>query len=261
MGSIGCQGKSALAGAFYTFNLLCCACGLDLPYGCFPRDVKFRRVDNQSHTCYYVCITLVFSEGFAHTMRNPDHDHLYRISESQGGYFTTWQAHQARFSDERLSYYAKTGLFSRIRRGIYRLTRFPMSPFEDLIVAWLRTGPDSAISHESALALYDLTDVIPSEVHVTVPRTASRRRNDIRLHTSRITPAEISMREGLPVTTVMRTIADVARAGLPEEYIRQAIEEALDRGLANKRALRETAERYGGRTRRLILKTLGKGET
>ncbi|MCJ7566082.1 MAG: hypothetical protein MUO58_00885 [Anaerolineales bacterium] len=193
-------------------------------------------------------------------MRNPDHDHLYRIAESQGGYFTTWQAHQAGFSDERLSYYTKNVLFSRIRRGIYRLTRFPMSPFEDLIVAWLRTGPDSAISHESALTLYDLTDVIPSEVHVTVPRTASRRRNDIRLHTSRITPTEITTRDGLPVTMVTRTIADVARSGLPEEHIRQAIEEALDRGLTNARALREAAEMYGGRARRLILKTLGMGE-
>jgi len=193
-------------------------------------------------------------------MEKPDHDHLYRIAESQGGYFATWQAHQAGFSDERLSYYAKNGLFSRIRRGIYRLTRFPMSPFEDLIVACLRTGPDSAISHESALTLYDLTDIIPSKVHVTVPRTASRRRNGIRLHTSRITPTEITTRDGLPVTTVTRTIADVARSGLPEEHIRQAIEEALDRGLSNARALREAAERYGGRARRLILKTLGMGE-
>ena len=193
-------------------------------------------------------------------MGKPDHDHLYRIAESQGGYITTWQAHQAGFSDERLSYYAKNGLFSRIRRGIYRLTRFPISPFEDLIVAWLRIGPDSAISHESALALYDLTGVIPSEVHVTVPRTASRRRNDIRLHPSRITPTEITTRDGLPVTMVTRTIADVARSGLPEEHIRQAIEEALDRGLTNARALREAAERYGGRARCLILKTLGMGE-
>ena len=190
-------------------------------------------------------------------MTYPDHDHLYRIAESQGGYFTTWQAHQARFSYERLSYYAKNGLFSRIRRGIYRLTRFPMSPFEDLIVAWLRTGPDSAISHESALALYNLTDVIPSEVHVTIPRTSSRRRNNIRLHTSRIAPVEITRRDGLPVTTVTRTIADVARSGLPEEHTRQAIEETLERGLANERDLREAAEMYGGRARRLILKTLG----
>jgi predicted transcriptional regulator of viral defense system len=217
-------------------------------------------VDSDHPACYYVCIYLVFFEGFAHIMGVPDHDHLYRIAEGQGGYFTTWQAHQAGFSDERLSYYAKSGLFSRARWGIYRLKRFPMSPFEDLIIAWLRTGPDSTISHENALALYDLTDVIPSEVHVTVPRTASRRRNGIRLHTSHITPAEITTRDGLPVTTVTRTIADVARSGLAEEHVQQAIREALDRGLTSSKTLRNAAERYGGRTRRLIKKALSVGE-
>jgi predicted transcriptional regulator of viral defense system len=135
-----------------------------------------------------------------------------------------------------------------------------MSPFEDLIVAWLRTGPDSTISHENALALYDLTDVIPSEVHVTVPRTASRRRNGIRLHTSHITPAEITTRDGLPVTTVTRTIADVARSGLAEEHVQQAIREALDRGLTSSKTLQKAAERYGGRTRRLIKKALSVAE-
>jgi len=81
-------------------------------------------------------------------------------------------------------------------------------------VAWLKCGPKSAVSHESALALYDLSDVLPAGVHVTVPRTASRRRKGIRLHTSRLRPADVVKREGLPVTSVPRTIADVARAGL-----------------------------------------------
>lgn len=207
-----------------------------------------------------MCVSLAFSEGYAHIVSRPDHDQLYRIAESQGGYFTTQQAHQAGFSDERLSYYSKNGLFSRIRRGIYRLTRFPVSRFEDLMVAWLRTGHDSAISHESALALYDLTDVIPAEVHVTVPRTASRRKKRIRLHTSQISPAEITSRDGLPVTTVTRTIADVARSGLAEEHVRQAIEEALERGLASSKAFREAADKFGGRTRQLIIKTLSMSE-
>lgn len=189
-------------------------------------------------------------------MGNPDHDHLYQIAERQGGYFTTQQGHRAGFSNERLSYYTNKGLFSRIRRGVYRLTRFPASPHEDLIVAWLRTGPESAISHESALALYGLTDIIPSEVHVTVPRTASRRRENLKLHTGEITSREVTSREGIPVTTVERTIADVARSGLAEEHIGQAIEEALTRGLTSVKSLQQAAARYGGRTARLIRQAL-----
>ncbi len=119
-------------------------------------------------------------------------------------------------------------------------------------MAWLKCGPKSAISHESALALYDLSDVLPAEVHVTVPRTASRRRTGIRLHTNRLRPSDVAKREGLPVTSVPRTIADVARAGLSEDHVANAIRDALQRGLTAKQALLVQARRRGGRAARLI---------
>ena len=127
----------------------------------------------------------------------PDHQQLYEIAEQQAGYFTAAQAQAAGFSQPLLSYYAKTGRFDRIRRGIYRLVQFPGSPYEDLFVAWLRTGPDSVISHEGALAVYELSDVLPGEVHVIVPRTASRRRKGIRLHTNRVGTDKVTQRAGL----------------------------------------------------------------
>lgn len=119
-------------------------------------------------------------------------------------------------------------------------------------MAWLKCGPKSAISHESALALYDLSDVLPREVHVTVPRTASRRRKGIRLHTNRLSPANVVKREGLLVTSVPRTIADVTKAGLPEDHVARAIREALQHGLTTSQALVAEAKRRGGRAARLI---------
>src|SRR3990170_6203451 len=139
----------------------------------------------------------------------PDYDRLYEIAENQAGYFTARQSREVGFSWERLSSNAKSGSFLRVAQGIYRLSHFPGSPHEDLFVAWLRTGKDSVISHESAIAVYDLADVLPGKVHVIVPRTASRRRRGIRLHTSRLNPGDITVREGLPLTTIPRTIADV----------------------------------------------------
>jgi predicted transcriptional regulator of viral defense system len=186
----------------------------------------------------------------------PDYDRLYEIAESQAGYFRAAQARQAGFSWERLSDNVKTGRFQRVSRGVYRLTHFPSSPFEDLFVAWLRTGSNSVISHESALSVYELSDVLPGEVHVIIPRTASRRRPGIRLHTNRLEPDEITMREGLPITTVARTIADVARSGMAEEHIRQAIQGALQRGLTTGEDLLLQAARHGGRAAQLILQTL-----
>jgi predicted transcriptional regulator of viral defense system len=186
------------------------------------------------------------------TKRTPNHDALYHLAEQQAGYFTARQAARAGFSWERLTDYSKNGRFQRVAHGVYRLTRFPASRFEDLFVAWLKCGPKSAISHESALALFDLSDVLPGEVHVTVPRTASRRRRGIRLHTNRLRPAEVVKREGLPVTSVPRTIADVARAGLSEDHVARAIQQALARGLTTRQALLAEGKRRGGRAARLI---------
>jgi predicted transcriptional regulator of viral defense system len=114
------------------------------------------------------------------------------------------------------------------------------------------TKKDSVISHESALALYNLSDVLPSEVHVIVPRTASRRRRGIRLHTSRLNPDDVTVREGLPVTTVPRTIADVILSGLADEQIKNAIHEALQRGLATREKLLAVAQLRGGRVGQVI---------
>jgi predicted transcriptional regulator of viral defense system len=184
--------------------------------------------------------------------KTPDHNALYHIAEQQAGYFTARQAAGAGFSWERLADYSKNGRFQRVAHGVYRLAQFPSSRFEDLFVAWLKCGPKSAISHESALVLYDLSDVLPGEIHVTVPRTASRRRIGIHLHTNRLSPTNVVKREGLRVTSVPRTIADVAKAGLYDHHIARAIREALERGLTTTQALNSEARRRGGRTARLI---------
>ena len=185
-----------------------------------------------------------------------DYDQLYETAESQAGYFTAKQARKHGFSWERLSDNVKRGRFLRIFRGIYRLTHFPSSSHEDLFVAWLRTGPNSIISHESALTIYELSDVLPGEVHVIIPRTASRRRPGLRLHTNRLRPEEITNRQGLPITTATRAIADVAVDGLAEEQIVQAIQEALQRGLTTREDLMAQAMYQGGRAKRIIRQTL-----
>lgn len=191
----------------------------------------------------------------------PDYNRLYEFAEEQAGYFTAAQAHEAGFSWERLTNSVKSGKFQRIAAGVYRLSQFPSHPHEDLFYTWLSVDSSSAISHESALAYYDLSDVLPSEIHVIVPRTASRRRRNIRQHTNRLAPGEAVTRGGLRVTTVARTIADVAAAGLAEELVRQAIQEALRKGLVSKSDLSSQAERRGGRAKKIILDELNRKES
>lgn len=183
-------------------------------------------------------------------------DQLYQIAEAQAGYFSTRQAEAAGVGRPRLSRFAASGRLQRVRHGVYRLAHFPHSRHEDLFIAWLESGPNSVISHESALVLYDLSDDLPAAIHVTVPRTASRRRHDLQLHTSQISRDEISAYAGLPVTTVARTIADVVFAGLSDELAQQAVQEALARGLAQPEELATAAKRRGRRVERIVYQSL-----
>jgi predicted transcriptional regulator of viral defense system len=182
----------------------------------------------------------------------PDYHKLYDIAESQAGYFTAAQARKVGFTWERLSQNVQAGEFLRVAQGVYRLVHFPGSPFEDLFIAWLKAGPNSVISHESALVVYNLSDVLPGEVHVILPRTASRRHPGIRMHTNRLKPEDISSLEGLPITSVARTIVDVTTSHLAEEQVRQAIHEALTRGLVSPEELCIQAKRKKGRATRII---------
>ncbi|OGO60080.1 MAG: hypothetical protein A2032_03545, partial [Chloroflexi bacterium RBG_19FT_COMBO_49_13] len=171
----------------------------------------------------------------------------FELAESQAGYFTALQAGKAGFSWERLSANVQSGRFQRVAHGIYRLKHFPASPYEDLFVAFLRAGPSSVISHDSALAIYELSDVLPGEVHLIVPTNASRRRKNIRQHRNHLSPDEISMRNGLPITTVERTIRDIISAGVAEEQVRLAIHQALQRGLTDREKLLHQARGAKGR--------------
>ena len=189
-------------------------------------------------------------------MQLETYNKLYRIAEPQAGYFTTAQAAAAGVDRKRLARYAVAGRLERIRRSIYRLVPFPRSPHEDLFVAWLETGPDSVISHDSALALFELSDVLPAAIHVTVPPTASRRHPGLRLHTNQISPQEITHYDALPVTTVARTIADVTLDGLADELVEQAVQEAVRNGLATPALLIAAAELRGPRVTRIIRRAL-----
>ena len=189
----------------------------------------------------------------------PDHDSLYQVAEQQAGYFTATQAREAGFSRSLLSYHVGTGRFERVRPRVYRLIQFPASPHEDLYVAWLQAGPHSVISHDSALALYDLSDLLPDQIHVTVPRTASRRRPELRLHTKWLEPEDVTRYEGLPVTAVLCTLVDVTAAGLADEQVRQAIQEALRQGLVARESLLRLSASHGGRIKRLVDEALREG--
>lgn len=163
---------------------------------------------------------------------------LYRLAEGHAGYFTAAQAVAAGVSRRALSGRASRGDVERVRYGIYRLRDFPAHRFEDVAAVCLWAGSDSAASHETALAVHGVSDAMPASIHVTVPRPFRGRQRGVVVHRAPLPDADREMRDGVPVTTIARTLADVATSSDPA-VVRQAVEQAIDRDVLSRRRLRK----------------------
>lgn len=190
---------------------------------------------------------------------------LFSLASEQHGYFTTAQALAHRMSWRLLTHHTKQGRFIRIRRGLYRFRDYPSFPREDVVAAWLAVGKDVAVvSHESALELFDLSDVIPNAVHLTVPRTKRRLTAlpGVSIHTTTKPPGprDVVMRQGIRMTSPTRTILDSAEWGTGPEQIEMAAQQALNRGLALPEDFLSCAPRRGGTVYRLVSRAVEQWE-
>ena len=156
---------------------------------------------------------------------------LYGIAEDQAGYFTAAQARAAGLHQVRLVQLALQGDIERVSRGVYRFTRFPVSRHGHLMeaVLWPQVRrPDiiGVISHESALAMHELSDVSPARVHVTLPAAVRIRRDmpkGLVIHNADLGSEDVERVEGVPVTTPERSIRDAHASHLGNQLVAQAI--------------------------------------
>lgn len=115
------------------------------------------------------------------------------------------------------------------------------------MAAWLAV-PGSVVSHDTALVLHDITDLIPSRIHLTVPRSKRNlpRISGVRIHTSSEPPnsKDVVVREGMRITSISRTIVDLMVANeVAPEHIEHAIRQALGSHLTGFAELEEVAKR------------------
>lgn len=166
---------------------------------------------------------------------SPDWEALYSTAQSQSGYFTTGQAVTAGYSPQLLRKYLGNGRVARVRRGIYRLVHFPASEHEDLVVAWLWAEQAGVFSHETALALHDLSDALPAKLHMTLPMSWQRRRLRVPaglvLQYANLDDFDRTGFSAVPITSTQRTLRDCLEANVSPELVRQAVLQAQQRGL------------------------------
>ena len=188
---------------------------------------------------------------------------LFEFAEQQQGFFTTKQAKAAGFAENTHPYHVQVGNWIREHRGIYRLALFPTADRPDLVLwaLWSRNRNEEVegvYSHHTALSLYDLSDLNPAKLHMTVP-SDFRRNSDIPnilvLYYADLPGSDIQTAQGFKYTRPLRTILDLIEAGTVERsFIRQALRQAVDRGLITRQQIRNA--RMIGPARKLVEEVL-----
>src|SRR5260370_6414023 len=106
---------------------------------------------------------------------------LLPSAEQNDGLVTANQAGAIGILDSVLSRLTQRGKLERVASGVYRIPYYPadrLSQYREAVL-WVRAshGPENiALSHETALAEYGISDTNPSQVHITVPKGARLRR-------------------------------------------------------------------------------------
>jgi predicted transcriptional regulator of viral defense system len=111
--------------------------------------------------------------------------------------------------------------------------------------------PQAVVSHDTALALHELSDVMPRRIHLTVPpsfRKATPRGSV--LHRATLADGDIEQRDGYEMTSPLRTLVDVAtESSVTDEQLGKAIQEAMERGMVRKSKLAAAAAGAPGASR------------
>ena len=167
-----------------------------------------------------------------------------RLAAWQWGLITTAQAIREGVSRMQLARLETAGVVERVDQGLYAMTAAPEQR-RRFQAAWLaldpgRTAeerladrpPSAAMSHTSAASLHGLGDLLDDVPEVTVPGRRQTRRN-IRIHRASLTPEDVTLVDGLPTTTVERTIVDLLRAGHSPDHVAQIVGQASRRGVVD----------------------------
>jgi hypothetical protein len=184
------------------------------------------------------------------------------LAADQYGLVTSTQAKAHGVDGVTLLRLREAGLLEGVGRGVYLVSGAVTPSHLEIRVAWLRLDParpawerdgrgekDGVVSHRSACLVHELGDIPAPKVELTVPRRLTTREAWVTLHqhAGPLDPGEIAVVDGLPVTSVERTVLDLLRDGADAGHIGGVIAEAEHRGLLDVGALAEQAGQFANR--------------
>jgi len=170
---------------------------------------------------------------------------ITRLADRQHGVVARWQLIALGIHPTVIKRRAADGRLRRVHRGVYAVG--PLDRQGYWMAAVLAGGEGALLSHRDAAALWNLRPTSHTAIDVTVVGTSRRSRRRLTIHSAaEIHPKDRAEVEGIPVTSVARTLLDLAEV-VPTDNLRRAYEAAERHGLLDMHAVRELVARSNGR--------------
>ncbi len=179
----------------------------------------------------------------------------WRLVERQHGAVSRGQLLDLGVTPEAVSHRLLTGRLHPVARGVYAVGRPDLPREGQWFAALLSCGRSAVLSHRSAAALWRFHPDDRVLTDLTVSTTARRRRPGAVVHHRALSPGECTVHRGVPVTTVARTLLDLATRERADR-LERAINEADKLNLIDPESLRATLASYAGRAGVTALRTI-----
>ncbi|MGH3968414.1 MAG: type IV toxin-antitoxin system AbiEi family antitoxin domain-containing protein [Mycobacterium sp.] len=157
-------------------------------------------------------------------------ERLREVALDQHGFVTTAQALEEGVSHAEMSTMVARDRLERIVHGVYRVPQVAETEFDQYQLAVLWTGAaEACLSHDTALSAWEVSDINPDGIHLTVARHRRIRRAGGGLyvvHHQDLHASQVTWWQGMPTTNVPTAIAQCIASGVPTYLIRQALDRA-----------------------------------
>jgi len=172
---------------------------------------------------------------------------IIRLAQRQQGMVSRAQLLSLGLGPGAIVHRTGTGRLARVARGVYSVGVASQTQEARWLRALLACPPGSVASHLSAGAVWELREVDPVTIDVSVPSRSGKRRDGVRLHRPRHLEAEdVARHRGIPVTTVPRTLIDMAEM-VSSRSLERALDEAQYLKLLDQREIDDALRRHRGR--------------
>ena len=184
----------------------------------------------------------------------PGPGQVWALVRRQHGVISRRQLLEIGYSRQAVEHRMSSARLHRVRQGVYAVGRAELSEQGNWMAAILCCGEDAVLSHRSAAALYGIGKEKIWErtarsttplIELSVPGSAGARRMDLQVHRRSLSARDLTTRDEIPVTSIVRTLLDYATLE-PPNRVERAVNQADKHDHIDPEQLRRAIEAYSG---------------